>query len=598
MCAAGMAEIVNIAAYQFAPLTQLQTLRGELRDFCQARNLKGTILLAQEGINLFVAGLERDVEDLVARLRLISGLEKIELKYSRSRAQPFRRMLVRIKKEIIAFGVDGIDPARSPARKIAPRELKAWLDEGRPVTLLDTRNDYEVRLGTFRNAIPAGIDHFRQFPDAVRRLEPQLRDAPVVMFCTGGIRCEKAGPFMEQQGFKDVFQLEGGILKYFEQCGSYHYDGECFVFDHRVGLDPALRETTTALCYHCQTPLTVEEQQDPRYRPPDSCPHCHAFVEDELGRIEQALRAVSEPLPGSVPWDNARPLQVPPNYDGASLREMLCGLFPFIETEEWERRLAAGLFYNQAQERCGAEYQVKKGERLVQIETSVCEPDVNAAIAVLHVDEAVIVLNKPAPLPMHPGGRFHRNTLSWLLNQAFAPVHPRPAHRLDANTTGVLVCARTRHIAGVLQPQFARGEVEKCYLVEVPGRVEDFTCDVPISENVGKAGGRVADAKGLPAVTHFSVFKRKSDSTILLARPVTGRTNQIRVHLWHAGTPVIGDPLYLPERQLGTSQTLPLDAPAMRLHAREIGFWHPTSGERIKFCAPAPGWVTDDRRVE
>jgi len=183
-------------------------------------------------------------------------------------------MLVKIKREIIAFGIAGIDPARKPTAKLPPATLKQWLDEGRPVTLLDTRNNYEVRMGTFRGATPAGIDHFREFPEAVQRLSPRLKEQPVVMFCTGGIRCEKAGPFLEREGFKNVFQLDGGILNYFEQCGGAHYEGECFVFDQRVGVDAALRETDSALCFNCQMPLTVEEQRHPHYVYEKSCPHC------------------------------------------------------------------------------------------------------------------------------------------------------------------------------------------------------------------------------------------------------------------------------------------------------------------------------------
>ena len=137
-------------------------------------------------------------------------------------------MLVRIKKEIIAFGVPGIEPAKRTAPKLAPQELKRWLDEGRPVTLLDTRNDYEVKAGTFKNAVTLGIDHFRNFPAAVQQLPAELKQQPIVMFCTGGIRCEKAGPYMEREGFEQVFQLDGGILKYFEECGGDALRGRVF----------------------------------------------------------------------------------------------------------------------------------------------------------------------------------------------------------------------------------------------------------------------------------------------------------------------------------------------------------------------------------
>jgi UPF0176 protein len=267
-------SVFNLSAYKFTPLGDLPVLRERLKAISAASGLKGTILLSPEGINLFVAGSREAVDDLIRELHMVAGLADLAPKESLSADQPFNRMLVKIKKEIIAFGIEGIDPARKPTAKLPPATLKQWLDEGRPITLLDTRNNYEVRMGTFRGALPAGIEHFREFPDAIRRLAPQLKEQPVVMFCTGGIRCEKAGPFLEREGFQNVFQLDGGILKYFEQCGSTHYDGECFVFDQRVGVDGALRETDSALCFNCQMPLTAAEQQHSHYVFEQSCPHC------------------------------------------------------------------------------------------------------------------------------------------------------------------------------------------------------------------------------------------------------------------------------------------------------------------------------------
>jgi UPF0176 protein len=265
---------INISVYKFTPLGDLPALKERLLTLSKAGGLRGTILLSPEGINLFVAGTREQVDALLAELHAIPGLADLAPKESVSDEQPFNRMLVKIKKEIIAFGVPGIDPARHPTRKLPAKTLKQWLDEGRPVTLLDTRNDYEVRMGTFHGARPAGIDNFRDFPEAVKRLPAELKEHPIVMFCTGGIRCEKAGPFLEQSGFQNVHQLDGGILKYFEECGGAHYDGECFVFDRRVGVDPALRETNSVMCFNCQMPLTEAEQQDPRYVPDVTCPHC------------------------------------------------------------------------------------------------------------------------------------------------------------------------------------------------------------------------------------------------------------------------------------------------------------------------------------
>jgi UPF0176 protein len=269
-----MPEFINISAYQFVPLENLSTWRERLLEVSRAADLRGTILLSAEGINLFAAGTRTGIDTLLATVRSIPGLAALMPKESVSAEQPFGRMLVKIKKEIIAFGVAEVDPARRPSPKVSARTLKQWLDERRPITLLDTRNDYEVRLGTFRGAVAPHIDHFREFPAAVKKLPDDLKEHVVVTFCTGGIRCEKAAPYLELVGFKNVHQLDGGILKYFEECGSAHFDGDCFVFDERVAVDPALRETNAVLCGNCQLPLTEAEQRDARYVPDLSCPHC------------------------------------------------------------------------------------------------------------------------------------------------------------------------------------------------------------------------------------------------------------------------------------------------------------------------------------
>lgn len=269
-------EVINVSAYRFARLSGLEALRDQLIKLAAEQELKGTILLSQEGINLFVAGQRDAVAALVSFVRQVPGLAELAPKESASAVQPFRRMLVKIKREIISFGVDGIDPVNQPAPKLKAATLKLWLDEKRPITLLDTRNDYEVRLGTFEGAVDPHIDSFREFPRAVKKLPDSLKKQPIVMFCTGGIRCEKAGPFLQREGFEQVFQLDGGILKYFEDCGGAHFKGECFVFDERVGLDAALQPTGAVLCEVCQRPVTRAEQQLPAYARGRSCPACAA----------------------------------------------------------------------------------------------------------------------------------------------------------------------------------------------------------------------------------------------------------------------------------------------------------------------------------
>ena len=268
------AEVINLSCYKFAPLDGLEELKARLQEAAKANGLKGTILLAPEGINFFLAGTRSQLASVLGIIRALPGLADIAPKESPSSEQPFKRMLVKVKKEIIAFGVEGVDPARRPAAKISAKQLKQWLDEGRPVTLLDTRNDYEVRMGTFKGAVVPKIWNFRDFPAAVEKLPAALKTQPVVMFCTGGIRCEKAGPFMALQGYTNVLQLDGGILKYFEEVGGAHYEGECFVFDERVGVGPDLRETGSVVCFNCQMPLTLADQRHPDYVYEKTCLHC------------------------------------------------------------------------------------------------------------------------------------------------------------------------------------------------------------------------------------------------------------------------------------------------------------------------------------
>ena len=564
--------VVNAAAYRFLPLEKLKELRDELKELCRLLSLKGTILLAPEGLNVFVAGSQSSVDELLGRL----PLQPAHIKLSYSQTQPYSRMLVRLKKEIIAFG----RPTTHTAPRLAPYQLKEWLDQGRPITLLDTRNDYEVRMGTFRGAVDLKLSHFRDFPEAVARLGEELKNTPVVTFCTGGIRCEKAAPWLEDQGFTQVWQLDGGILRYFEEVGGAHYIGECFVFDRRVGVDPALEETDSVVCPVCLAPLSQQQQEDPRYRRGHSCPHCFPTA-SPLELRQQALERVSRPLPGSRPAENQVPLHIPARCQGMRLREALSQLFP--QVKDWTNlRDANG-------QEVDWDRPVYGGERYLRIHQAQVEPEVCPDIRILHMDEAILLLNKPAPLPMHPCGRFARNTLRHLLELAFAPEVPRPAHRLDANTTGLLVCARNHHFARRLQSQFSQGRVEKHYLARVHGHPgqDEFEVDLPVSSQAGEGGLREA-GHGLAARTLFRVRERREDGTSLVeARPLTGRTNQIRLHLWSLGHPVLGDPSYLPGGLQSQRQTLTMLDPPMCLHSWKICLRHPLTGEPFQFeCHP------------
>ncbi len=243
-------QILNIAAYKFIALDDLPALQSAMQDRLQAHAIKGTVLLAEEGINLFLAAKPGDLHEFVAWLRADVRFHDLETKESWSAAQPFRKLLVKIKPEIIRMNHPAIQPAAGRAPSVDAATLKRWLDEGhddqgRPVVTLDTRNAFEVDVGSFKNAIDWRIDKFTEFPQALLDHQHELAGKTVVSFCTGGIRCEKAAILMREAGVLDVFQLDGGILKYFEKYpdedGHAHFEGECFVFDERRAVDTALR---------------------------------------------------------------------------------------------------------------------------------------------------------------------------------------------------------------------------------------------------------------------------------------------------------------------------------------------------------------------
>jgi len=240
-----MKPILNIAAYLFVSLDKLEELRSRMLQECNERHLKGTVLLTGEGINLFLAGAELEMRGFLKWLRSDSRFAAIEAKESWSDEQPFKKMLIKLKSEIIRMNHPSIQPEKGRANFIAPQKLKEWLDRGtddlgRPVVMLDTRNAFEIDYGTFENALHFNIEKFTEFPEAITKHKEELLDKTIVSFCTGGIRCEKSGLYMREIGMEHTYQLEGGILKYFEEVGAAHYEGSCFVFDEREALEPSL----------------------------------------------------------------------------------------------------------------------------------------------------------------------------------------------------------------------------------------------------------------------------------------------------------------------------------------------------------------------
>jgi RluA family pseudouridine synthase len=307
------------------------------------------------------------------------------------------------------------------------------------------------------------------------------------------------------------------------------------------------------------------------------------------------IRRIITPLPGSQPHDHFKPLNIPGHCDGLTLMAALARMVGNVSIAEWQAEFEQSRVVCLQQRPVAATQIVRAGQRFQHLFPNVTEPEVNGAVEILHEDEALVVVNKPAPLPMHAGGRFYRNTLQHILNAAYYPQVMYPAHRLDANTTGLVLVARTRSMAGKLHSQFAQGRVEKVYLVRVPGQLPagEFYCDAPISTGAGEQCSRTVDLEhGMKARTEFRVIGLLADGTNLIeACPLTGRTNQIRVHLWYLGFPVCGDPTYLPNKTLGHTQTLAVGDPPLCLHSARLKSIHPLSLEPIEFNAPPPAWA-------
>jgi len=284
-------EAMTVAAfYKFVLLADHMDLRPRLQEFCDTRRLFGTILLAKEGINATVAGTEEAVAGLLDHLRADPRLSDLEAKYSIADNRPFRKMKVRTKKEIVTMGVEDVDPGQGAV----PVDPKDWNDLMRDpeAVVIDVRNAYECRIGAFENAIDPGTDTFREFPEYVDSI-PEAKQKKVLMYCTGGIRCEKAGAYMRQRGFEEVYSLKGGVLKYLEEVPEAEslWKGQCFVFDRRVAVKHGLAQGDYSMCFACGEPMDEGDEQSPLYESGVSCPRCHdRFSEEDKERFRERIR--------------------------------------------------------------------------------------------------------------------------------------------------------------------------------------------------------------------------------------------------------------------------------------------------------------------
>jgi UPF0176 protein len=291
----GNPNFVVAALYHFADFARFEAFKPELESVCAKADLTGTLLLASEGINGTVAGSRDGIDALVSFLKAQSEFENLEYKESYAHESPFNRMKVRLKKEIVTMGVPGTDPKKIVGTYVEPKDWNELI--GDPDTVvIDTRNDYEASIGTFENAVNPHTTAFRDFPDWVRRHDNELKGKKVAMFCTGGIRCEKATAFIKTLGFDEVYHLKGGILKYLEEVpeDESRWHGDCFVFDERVAVGHGLEPGDYTLCRACRHPLTPDETSSPDYVKGVSCPHCIATrSEEDRARFAERERQIA-----------------------------------------------------------------------------------------------------------------------------------------------------------------------------------------------------------------------------------------------------------------------------------------------------------------
>ena len=277
-----LAPFKVVAFYQFAPFPDFAEKQMPLLDLFHAHGIKGTVLIAAEGINGTIAGTPDNIDAAVMGIAEITGLNDLEPKYSNANKMPFRRTKVRLKKEIVTIGDVRADPLTKVGKYVEPEDWNALIADP-DVILIDTRNSYEYGVGTFKNAIDPHTESFGEFPTYVREQLKARPDSKIAMFCTGGIRCEKASSFMMHEGFENVFHLKGGILKYLERIPQEKslWEGSCFVFDERVAVGHGLVQSEYSLCHGCMNPVSPMERRSPKYEEGVSCPHCADRLTDQ-----------------------------------------------------------------------------------------------------------------------------------------------------------------------------------------------------------------------------------------------------------------------------------------------------------------------------
>jgi tRNA pseudouridine32 synthase/23S rRNA pseudouridine746 synthase len=580
-------RIAHDAFYRFVRVDDVDATARALRELTQG--LTGSVWVAPDGINGSVAGPASALDTFRTRLtsdpRLGGRLAGLSFRRSAAVTPPFQRMRVHCRSEIVPLGVDDVDAVGHRRAVASPAQWRELLDDP-GVVVIDNRNRFEVRLGRFRNAVDPGVDHFRELPAYLDAQLPrwQAEGKRVAMYCTGGIRCEKTSAWLAQRGVT-VLELDGGILNYFEQMPDAARDwiGECFVFDNRVALDSRLSETetTAAQVYGGDARDAWRLERARRLEAHDEPESTDSATAVRANRPSKTLRrgVPSSPLPTR---DGVGPsvVALPPGA-WRTVGEFLSDRFPDVAPTEWKRRMERGEVVDQ--HGCAVSlmdaYRVSSRlhyYRHIDDEPPSAEPEV-----LVFQDDRLVVADKPPFMPVTPGGQHLHETLLVRLKRRTGIDTLAPVHRLDRETSGLVVFTVQPSTRGVYQALFANRQVSKIYEAWAPWRA-DLTFPMQRRSRIVQDEHflRMREEAGEPnSDTLIEVLAVHGDWARYRLQPTTGRTHQLRVHCGALGMPIAGDRMYptlLPARTDDPTQPL-------QLLARSLTFVDPITGEPRQF---------------
>jgi tRNA pseudouridine32 synthase/23S rRNA pseudouridine746 synthase len=591
-------RIAHDAFYRFVQVGDVEATAHTLRDL--AKGLTGSVWVAPEGINGSVAGAAGALDAFRTRLtgdpRLGGRLEGLTFRRSAAVTPPFQRMKVHCRSEIVPLGVDGVDPVGHRRAVASPAQWRELLDDPN-VVVIDNRNRFEVRLGRFRNAVDPGVDHFRELPAYLDARLPQWQaeGKRVAMYCTGGIRCEKTSAWLAQRGIT-VLELEGGILNYLDQMpdASHDWIGECFVFDNRVALDARLNETpTTAMQVYgsdARDAWRLERARRLEANEASVSAGCAIRRSDDGASGKPARRGTRpSPLP-TVNGVGPSVVALPPGR-WRTVGDFLADRFPAVAPDEWMRRMDRGEVLDERGAAVSSADPYRVSRRLHYYRSIDDEPTSAESESLVFQDDWMVVADKPPFMAVTPGGQHLHETLLVRLRHRTGIDALAPVHRLDRETSGLVVFTVQPSTRGVYQALFANRRVTKIYEAWAPWR-PDLSFPLRRRSRIVQDEHflRMREEEGDPnSDTLIEVLEVDGEWARYRLQPTTGRTHQLRVHCASLGMPIAGDRIYPALLPAGTDDpTRPL-----QLLAKSLSFVDPITGkerqfESIRWLSPTP----------